>query len=114
MALFSDGAGEPFIDLGGGVRRRIRLHLPELMVVEIAFEPGAVGALHSHPHVQTSYVEEGAFDVTIDGETRRLGKGGCYIVPPNAIHGVRALEKGVLIDVFAPRRDDFLDGPAES
>ena len=110
MTYFSDPTDRPFTELGGGVRRRVRLELPEMMVVEFAFEPGAVGALHSHPHIQSSYVEEGSFEVTIGSETRRLGKGGCYIVPAGAVHGVRATERGVLIDVFTPRRDDFLTG----
>ena len=108
MTLFSDGGEDPFVDLGGGIRRRVRLELPEMMVVEFAFEPGAVGALHAHPHIQSSYVEEGCFDVTIEGVTRRLVKGGCYIVPAGARHGVEAIAKGVLIDVFTPRREDFL------
>jgi len=46
--------------------------------------------------------------VTIDGRTRTLGTGGSFIVPPNAVHGVKALEAGRLIDSFTPRRDDFL------
>jgi quercetin dioxygenase-like cupin family protein len=108
MTLFSDGTDDPFTHLGGGVRRRVRLELPEMMVVEFTFEAGAVGALHSHPHIQSSYVEEGSFEVTIGSETRRLRKGGCYIVPAGAVHGVRAVERGVLIDVFTPRREDFL------
>jgi quercetin dioxygenase-like cupin family protein len=107
-ALFAGPSDEGWTDLGNGVRRRVRLSLPEMMMVEFAFEAGAVGALHSHPHVQCSYVEAGAFDVTIAGRTQRLDKGGGYIVPPHAVHGVKALEPGLLVDVFAPRRDDFL------
>ncbi len=91
-----------------GSSRRVVLDLPELMLVEFTFEKGAIGALHSHPHVQTSYVVEGRFEVTIDGVTEILGKGGAYIVPPNLVHGVKALEAGVLVDSFTPRRDDFL------
>jgi quercetin dioxygenase-like cupin family protein len=107
-ALFSTDAEGDWVDLGTGSRRRVRLTLPEMMVVEFVFEAGAVGALHSHPHIQSSYVVEGVFDVTIDGRTQRLSKGGSYIVPPNLVHGVVALEPGHLVDVFTPRRDDFL------
>ena len=53
-----------------GNRRRVILHTDELMMVEFAFEKGGVGALHSHPHVQASYVAEGRFEVTIDGRHR--------------------------------------------
>lgn len=91
-----------------GSSRRVILDLPELMLVEFSFEAGGIGALHSHPHLQTSYVAEGLFEVTIDGVTETIGKGGAYIVPSGLMHGVKALEAGTLIDNFTPRRDDFL------
>ena len=78
------------------------------MLVEFTFEKGGIGALHSHPHLQTSYVAEGVFEVTIDGVTETIGAGGAYIVPSGLVHGVKALEAGKLIDSFTPRRDDFL------
>lgn len=91
-----------------GSTRRVVLETPELMLVEFTFEPGAVGALHSHPHQQTSYVVEGRFEVTIDGRTETIGPGGGYIVPSGLVHGVKALSAGRLVDAFTPRRDDFL------
>jgi quercetin dioxygenase-like cupin family protein len=101
-------AGDGKITQLDGSTRRVILDLPELMLVEFTFDKGGVGALHSHPHLQTSYVAEGVFEVTIDGETQTIGKGGAYIVPSGLVHGVRAIEAGKLIDSFSPRRDDFL------
>jgi quercetin dioxygenase-like cupin family protein len=77
-------------------------------MVEFGFEKGGVGALHSHPHVQSSYVAEGRFEVTIDGKTEIVEAGGAFIVPSNLVHGVKALEAGRLVDTFTPRRADFL------
>jgi quercetin dioxygenase-like cupin family protein len=91
-----------------GNRRRVLTHTDELMVVEFAFAKGAVGALHSHPHVQASYVAEGRFEVTIDGRTETLARGDSFIVPSGLVHGVRALEAGRLVDSFTPHRADFL------
>jgi quercetin dioxygenase-like cupin family protein len=91
-----------------GVTRRILVHSDEIMMVEVVFEAGAVGSAHSHPHIQTSYVAEGAFEVTIDGQTGTLEKGGSFIVPSNLVHGVRALSAARLIDVFNPHRAEFL------
>jgi len=101
----NDGAN---IDMPGGSQRRVILSTPELMLVEFTFEEGGIGALHSHPHVQTSYVAEGTFEVTIDGKTETIAAGGGYIVPSGLEHGVKALTAGRLIDTFTPRRDDFL------
>ena len=91
-----------------GSSRRVILSLPELMLVEFTFEKNGVGALHSHPHIQSSYIAEGVFEVTIDGVTQTIGKGGAYIVPAGLVHGVKALEAGKLIDSFTPTREDFL------
>lgn len=98
----------PWTDLGNGNRRRVLIHTPDLMQVEFGFDRGAVGALHSHPHVQVSYVAEGRFEVTIDGNTQVVEKGGSFIVPSGLEHGVVALEAGRLVDVFTPHRADFL------
>lgn len=91
-----------------GSTRRVLLHQPQLMLVEFVFEEGAIGALHSHPHVQSSYVAAGRFEVTIGDETQILETGGAFIVPAGVSHGVKALEAGTLIDSFTPARADFL------
>ncbi|BCH14135.1 MULTISPECIES: cupin domain-containing protein [unclassified Mesorhizobium] len=100
-----EGAWSPTPD---GNRRRVLLHTGELMMVEFGFDKGGVGALHSHPHVQASYVAEGRFEVTIDGRTEILETGSSFIVPSNLVHGVKALEAGRLVDSFTPHRADFL------
>ena len=78
------------------------------MSVEVVFEKGAVGAMHTHPHVQISYVLEGKFEATIGDEVQIIGKGDTYITAPDVPHGVKCLEAGALLDVFTPMRADFL------
>ena len=106
--LFAAADSAAWTNLAPGNRRRVLVSQPELMQVEFAFDAGAVGALHSHPHVQASYVAAGSFEVTIGNTTTVLGQGGSFIVPPNVMHGVKALTAGRLVDCFTPRRDDFL------
>ena len=91
-----------------GVTRQILGHDPQLMMVRVSFEKGAVGAMHSHPHRQVTYVERGEFTATIGESTTQLRTGDCFLVPPDVEHGVVALEAGALIDVFTPTREDFL------
>lgn len=95
-------------DRGGGVRRKIMAYGDQLMAVYVEFQKGSIGELHSHPHVQITYIESGRFTVHIGKETRELGRGDCYYIPPHVVHGVVALEPGVLVDVFAPMREDFV------
>ena len=95
-------------ELGGGVKRKILAEDTALMAVEVSFETGAVGAVHTHPHTQISYVLEGKFEAEIDGEKTVITKGDTYYTKPGVSHGVVCLERGTLLDVFTPRRDDFL------
>ena len=92
-----------------GIRRKIMAHNEQLMLVKVAFKKGAIGTLHHHPHLQMSYVAEGAFEVTIDDEKQVLKTGDVFFARENKIHGVVCLEDGLLIDVFNPAREDFLE-----
>jgi quercetin dioxygenase-like cupin family protein len=99
----------PAVDAGHGVTRRVLANSPELMLVEFAFAEGGKGPAHSHPHVQSTFVKAGRYSFTIGEETFEVGPGDAFVVPSGAVHSCRLLEgPGVLIDSFAPRRDDFL------
>lgn len=99
----------PIVPMGVHVTRQVLSDHPDLMVVAFRFEAsGAVGALHSHPHVQSTYVQSGRFRFTIDDVERDFGPGDSFVVPSNARHECLCLEPGELVDCFTPRRDDFL------
>lgn len=106
--VFVQGSEREWQELGDGVRRQILGHDGELMMVRVQFIQGAIGTAHQHPHRQATLVESGRFEVAIGGEVRVLGAGDGFIVPPDVVHGVMALEAGVLLDVFTPARADFL------
>jgi len=91
-----------------GVTRRILAYTEELMMCEITFEEGARGNVHSHEHLQITYVAEGSFEFTISEETQVVNKGDSVFMPSNAVHGVLCLEAGKLVDVFHPMREDFM------
>jgi hypothetical protein len=95
-------------ELGGGVRRKVMAYGDNLMAVYLEFRSGAIGALHSHPHVQAAFVKSGSVKVTIGGESRVLSEGDFYYIPAGVVHGSEALEDSVVIDVFTPMRADFL------
>ncbi len=95
-------------ELGGGVTRRVLAHLPTEMMVEVRFAPGARGDVHTHPHTQCTYVLEGEFVFTIEGAEHTVRPGDTLAFAPNEAHGCVCLAGGVLIDVFAPMREDFI------
>ena len=93
---------------GAGVTRRILAYNDGLMCVENTFETGAVGALHSHPHTQITYVVSGKFTFTIDGVTKTVTPGGTMLKTDGVVHGCTCLEAGILLDIFTPMREDFV------
>ena len=98
----------PLVTVDDKSSRQVLSDSPELMVVAFEFAQGGEGALHSHPHVQSTYVESGRFRFTVAGDTREVGPGDSFVIPSGAVHGCICLEAGRLIDCFTPRRDDFL------
>lgn len=92
-----------------GVKRKVLAYTKELMCVENHFEKGAVGALHSHPHTQITYVVSGSFEFEIDGEKKQVNQGDSMLKKNGIEHGCVCTEAGILLDIFTPMREDFVE-----
>ena len=90
------------------VARKIRARGGNMMMVEVFFKTGAIGADHRHPHEQLCYCLDGEFAFNIEGDSRTLKAGDSVYVPPSALHGARCVAAGRLLDIFTPQREDFL------
>ena len=88
--------------------RRIVAHGPEMMMVENEFKAGDRAPEHEHFHAQITYVIRGALEFTLDGETKLLRDGDSVYIAPHQVHSAIAAEDSLLIDMFAPMREDFL------
>ena len=97
-----------FEECGKGVRRKILSYTDEMMVVENHFEKGGIGAMHSHPHTQITYIVSGKFEFTIGTEKKIVGAGDTLLKKNGIEHGCVCLEEGILIDCFNPMRDEFV------
>jgi quercetin dioxygenase-like cupin family protein len=95
-------------NLGGGVRRKVLAHTADIMAVEVKFEKGSVGAPHSHPHAQCTYVQSGAFVFTVGGKDCPVQAGDTLAFEQGEIHGCVCTAAGTLVDIFSPMREDFL------
>ena len=92
-----------------GITRRILARGGSIMGVEVTFKKGAVGSVHQHVHEQVSYIVSGSFEYTADGVVYQLKAGDSYYVPKTVLHGAVALEDSVILDIFTPQREDFLE-----
>jgi quercetin dioxygenase-like cupin family protein len=100
---------EAWHDVMPGVRRRVLAHTEALMMVLYDIAPNTTFTSHTHPHVQSGVVLEGGGTFTIGGVAMPVHKGSAYLVPGNVAHELKTQATGqtVVLDVFAPRRDDF-------
>ncbi len=101
-------------NLGGGVSRKFLGWDNQIMMVKVKFEQGAEGSPHQHFHTQATYCVEGKFEFTIGDQKKTVNAGDGVYIPPNLMHGALCIEQGILIDVFSPVREDFLDGSGVS
>jgi quercetin dioxygenase-like cupin family protein len=81
-----------------------------VMVCRLRLDPAVVTTVHSHAHEQITLVEKGRVQFLIDGQMRIASRGDVLVFPPHCAHGATMLdEEVVLIDIFSPLREDFLE-----
>jgi quercetin dioxygenase-like cupin family protein len=105
---FIDNDNKPWEEVEDGIHRKVMAYDEKLMLVKVSFEAGKIGTLHQHHHSQITQVESGVFEIEIDGDKKILKRGDAYYIPPDTMHGAECIEAGVLIDVFSPMREDFI------
>lgn len=96
--------------LNDKVSRKIIARGGDMMMVEAHFKKGGGGGnTHNHHHEQTTYCIKGKFEFIIGDERKIISVGDSLYMEPNIPHGCKALEDdSILLDVFAPQREDFL------
>ena len=94
----------------GVVARRVQGDRLTLAVVELA--PDSIVSEHRHPNEQCGLVIEGEVTFRIGDEERVLGPGGTWRILGDTPHSVVTGPGGaVVIDVFAPAREDWDERP---
>jgi quercetin dioxygenase-like cupin family protein len=92
----------------GDLQRKVLAYGDDLMCVENTLEKGAIAAPHSHPHTQIVYIIEGIFELEIEGRKYTVKKGDSIFIKGGLKHSCLCIEKGILLDIFTPMRQDFI------
>lgn len=91
-----------------GIALKTLVHGEKTLLAEFRLLRGSVLPRHAHPHEQTGYLIAGALDLTVGGETRRVGPGDAWCIPGAVEHCAIVIEDAVAIEVFSPVREDYL------
>ena len=90
-----------------GLRRQM-LNGEQITLGRMQFEAGTKVPRHQHANEQITIIAEGTMLLMLDDREISLGKGEMILLPANVAHGAVALEETVSIEIFAPRREDWV------
>lgn len=108
-ALVTDWSKVPVENTAEGIKRQMIVG-KNVMMCRFQFSPYLITPAHSHPHEQMTLVIQGKVRFTIGNEERIVSPGEVLHFPPDSWHGATMLdEEVVLIDIFSPIREDFLE-----
>ncbi len=102
----SEGHFVPMIE---GIRRKNLVYGDKTILCKFELDRGTDLPLHHHPYEQTGYLLSGKLVFTIDGEKNILTAGDSWCIKENIEHGVKVEEDAVLVELFSPVREDFLE-----
>src|SRR6202162_3588592 len=77
-------------------------------VSQLMLKKGAAGPRHSHMNEQFAWIISGALKFVFDDREILVGEGEVLVIPANVPHSAVALEDTVDVDIFAPRREDWI------
>ena len=110
-AQLFDLDSQPVEKISDLISRQYR-HGTNSTFVKWTVKKGAVIPLHHHPNEQITWFTAGRAEVFSQGRRYLITAGDIMIIPPNVPHEFRFLDDSVDIDIFAPGRQDWLDGTA--
>ena len=99
----------PAEQLNPQIVRRV-VHTENLTIARLQIAKDAVVPEHSHINEQVATVERGALRFHVAGRDVVLRDGQSLAIPSNVPHSVVALEDTTVVDIFSPRREDWLRG----
>jgi unsaturated pyranuronate lyase len=77
-------------------------------VSQLLLKRGAVVPRHSHINEQYSWILSGKLKFVFDDREIVVAAGEFLLIPPNVPHSAIAEEDTVDVDIFAPRREDWI------
>jgi quercetin dioxygenase-like cupin family protein len=99
----------PALTLPDGVMRQM-IHGERLMVCRLQIPARTALDAHRHEHEQITMVERGRLRFLIGAEETVFGPGDVILLPSNIWHGATILDEDVvLVDIFSPIREAFLE-----
>jgi quercetin dioxygenase-like cupin family protein len=85
-------------------------HTGLFTIARLEIKDGAVVPVHEHENEQVTTVLSGCLRFTICGQVLEISAGQSLAIAPMEPHGIVAVGDVVALDLFSPRREDWIRG----
>jgi quercetin dioxygenase-like cupin family protein len=106
--MFYKNKNEGYQQAIEGVALKTMVRGEKTEFVKFKLEAGHTLPMHAHEQEQTGYLVSGSIVLTIGDETFPVEPGDCWCIPSNVQHGAKIIKDSIAVEVFAPRRQDYL------
>ena len=86
------------------------IHSETMTIARLDMKKGCLVPVHRHANEQICFVQKGRLRFMLDNKEQIVEAGQILRIPPNLPHSAEALEDSVAMDVFSPRREDWIRG----
>ena len=100
---------EGYKDVLDGVRLKNLVHGESTHLTKVKLRRGAVIPEHQHPQEQTGYLISGSLRFFSGDKETIVSVGDCWTFAGDEMHGAEALEDTVVLELFSPLREDYLN-----
>ncbi|WP_321417888.1 cupin domain-containing protein [uncultured Methanomethylovorans sp.] len=91
-----------------GISMKTVVYGEHTLMTEFRLNKGSILPSHEHIHEQTGYLVSGRMILSIGNESYEVVPGDSWNIPGGVLHCAEILEDSVAIEVFSPRRDEYL------
>ena len=106
--MFCKSDSKGYRELLPGIRMKAVVYGEKTLMAELLLKSGSTLPSHNHIHEQTGYLVSGKILLTIDGKTFEVSPGDSWNIPGGVIHSAETLDDSVAIEVFSPKRDEYI------
>jgi quercetin dioxygenase-like cupin family protein len=106
--MFGTRSNDGYQEMLEGVKVKALTCGEKTLMAEFLLSEGSVIPEHSHPNEQSGYLVRGRLRLYVGSKSKVMEPGDSWCVPTDVKHKVDVLEDSVAVEVFSPRREDYI------